>query len=549
MKHVLHLVRFDARALRAPLVLWVLILLAEAVQFYLGPLQSGPSTELGRTASQYGFGVLRIAFTCIFTAMLVHKDPTVGTTPFWKARPVNGAVLLVSKVLSGVLWFVLLPAGVTAGVLVVLGMGMGDALLGGWVTTQMQIAVFIAALAVSSITANLLHFAIGALGALALVSLAGGACGPWLKSTWPAFKIPITSEMWSWMLPAGLVILAVVTAYQYLTLRIWRTASALAAVTVVGSLLASLMTITYVNTTWRDSRKVSAGDIAPSALTISADTATQLLEDSSILEKPRGTRVTMRYSVTDIGPDIIIEPFSIDSEIEFPDGSRFTWSGGGTYPRGLEQVKRTANDQPYRAIAAALGTRVFSVRSAAARVDRICVALIPQDKFVHFKGQVVRVRSTVLSRAYRFTFGGAVPFKTGSVLWMRPGMVEAIERITTTDPLITVDLRRTVVRVPAFYGPYYGSDPYLRNPIRREAVYGMYGFRGRAFWSIAPAFSGIGSERFQVTYQQSSRPIEGVRVDAAWLADAEWARVDTQFLGIIARPLKIDSFVLGETQK
>ncbi len=88
MSVISHLVWHDIRALRLPLVAWLLLLLAQAAVMAVGPAILDPESPRGAIQSLAGFlAGARLAFTILLTVLFIQRDSPVGTTAFWMTRP------------------------------------------------------------------------------------------------------------------------------------------------------------------------------------------------------------------------------------------------------------------------------------------------------------------------------------------------------------------------------------------------------------------------------------------------------------------------------
>ena len=133
MSVISHLVWHDIRALRLPLIAWLLLLLAQAAVMAFGPGLIDPE-EL--RAAILTFSVFlagaRLAFTVLLTVLLIQRDSPVGTTAFWLTRPIRPAAMAASKALSATLLLVVPPAVVGWVLFTALGLPQGNVLSGVW---------------------------------------------------------------------------------------------------------------------------------------------------------------------------------------------------------------------------------------------------------------------------------------------------------------------------------------------------------------------------------------------------------------------------------
>ncbi|MCX6537769.1 MAG: hypothetical protein NT151_02355 [Acidobacteria bacterium] len=171
MRRVLHLAWFDALALRVPLAVWGVLLLVDGTIFYLGPIDNIGLPEIGRLSVTFGLAAVRWVATVVIVAMLVHADPTVGTTTFWRTRPISRLALLASKLISALLWLVVLPGVVATVVLYLLGLELGAASIGGSNASYEQAVIALMALGLAIVTRDMVQFIVAAVVGIGKMTL------------------------------------------------------------------------------------------------------------------------------------------------------------------------------------------------------------------------------------------------------------------------------------------------------------------------------------------------------------------------------------------
>src|SRR5882757_4258729 len=106
-----HIVKKDLRALRWPILLWVLVIVTKlgiGVAMLTADGTEGP--EWFRRLDMFAKLMAGIEGVCfVFMATLIHEDLLVGTTAFWMTRPISGGRLLGAKLLSIGLVFWVMP--------------------------------------------------------------------------------------------------------------------------------------------------------------------------------------------------------------------------------------------------------------------------------------------------------------------------------------------------------------------------------------------------------------------------------------------------------
>jgi len=398
LKHIGHLVAYDLRALRLPLVVWGLVLAVQAVLLLIGPANMGIDPRLSRgIAYDYGVLVVRLALTAILVALVVQRDALVGTTVFWRTRPIPRHRLFASKICAAFLLVVLVPWLLMFGVLVGLGVPLAAAARGATSVATEQALVATFALAAAVLTANLAHFVIAAFASLTLV-MALGAVLPVLSIRGSYVTVRWTSEVFTITALVGAV---VVVAHQYLTLRTRRSAAlmavALALATVGGAM-------------WRPVRvEATAGPVDPSLLR--AETVVVRLEElgwsshrpirNRVLEQEWVLAGVLRPSGEPDG--ILLMPDAVDVSLSYAGGTvvdqRFDISGGG----GQSTTRATSRDQPYRSVWAALGDVDLVLRPNSAEMRSLVgLATVPDDVARGLAGSNGIIDATVRLRAFRY---------------------------------------------------------------------------------------------------------------------------------------------------
>ena len=169
MSVISHLVRHDIRALRLPLIAWLLLLLAHAAVMAFGRGLIDPE-EL--RAPMLTFSVFlagaRLAFTVLLTVLLIQRDSPVGTTAFWLTRPIRPAAMASSKALSAALLLIVPPAVVGWVLFTALGLPQGDVLGGVWELVLEQAMIVGLSAMGAAITATIPQFAVVAVAAVVL---------------------------------------------------------------------------------------------------------------------------------------------------------------------------------------------------------------------------------------------------------------------------------------------------------------------------------------------------------------------------------------------
>jgi len=556
MKHILHLIRFDAAALKWPLLGWTALLVAEGMWFYAGP----PST--GRAVMPLVYVlvnapiVIRALLTALLVAQLVQKDPMVGTSAFWQARPVSRGALLTSKVLSAFLWFVALPVAWTIGVLMLLGMAIGDAANAGWMVAEVQTLIVVVSMAAAAVSTNLVYFTLAMAGSLTASGLVGRAVGSAVMKTWPALKIPVLADAWYIVAPFIIAAVFLAVVHHYLTLKTRRTWQILWLVALGTSLVAGLL----VPTLPAAPQMLQAGQKdAPgySGFTLTADVASQRVDPPASGKAQGPAKLTFDLSSSGTTPNVYVSPAHVETEVEFADGTRTSWSGVPGSGPALDRDGRPTTRSAATVIASALKTpdllvsdNVPSFLYPVSR-SRTCILEMPEAEFRRHQGETVRIRSWILGWVCRIRVAAGTPLKEGNRLRIARG-VASISRIRRDPAGLSMDVRYTYAPAASDASDWmslpHWRQSVLRNSARRQSiVMGVSASEGPSVTLFGPR--GATTNRDTEGYRQENPGSRSFSIDANWLDGAELVRVEAWQLGLLRGTLVIDSFVLGAVAK
>jgi hypothetical protein len=558
MRRIRHLVWFDALALAVPLAAWAVFLLVEGTLFYFGPAETASLPDVGSVSATLGLAIVRMVATAVIIALLVHADPTVGTTAFWRSRPIPRLALLVSKLISALLWLVVLPGIVTTIVLLLLGMDLAAASEGGSIVSCDQTVFVFAALALAIVTKDLVQFIVAAAIGIGLLSAFNEPLLPAALSMWPTlanllYYLPRVAVATVVIGLAGLV-----TIYQYLTLRVRHSIAMLACALILASVAPLLGARVSVRaSTWPE--PAPTGLIGPSDVVLSVVPGTQLDRQTS---RGLNNKLTLMHElsfevVTSGEPDAVrFTPVEVRSDLECQGHSVATWTRSYPWfssPASGTRTRVTAVDQPYRSIRQALGNPELVIPPSFTRTARrLAVFETTDEQFLRCRGQSARLDANVTGLAYRYREAAATPLKAGSRMLIPNTGVMSVESASRTATGIMVVLRETRLE---HYGDWWGVGDgrsfVLRNATRRLVLYGAWAQRFRSdSYTRGFAASNVVSTFSELSFSVPDAAAGGPVVDDEWMKSAELVRVDSKVLGTVTRPLRIDNLVIGgEPQK
>ena len=557
MRRLLHLAWFDTLAMRVPLALWGAVLLIEGAVFYFGPIESPVLPELGRMSAMLGLVVIRMVASVVIVALLIHADPTVGTTAFWRSRPISRLALLGSKLVSTALWLVVLPGVVTTVVLSLLGMNLADAATGGSMTSYEQ-AVFVSmALALAIVTRNLVQFIVAAAIAMGMLSAFSDALLPALLSTWPDLTHTLIYLPSVKVSTIVMVLACAVAIYQYLTLRIRYSIAMLACAVIIASVVPRLGASRYsVLPSWPPAAPPSI--VSPTDLAISVAPATQRERTTADFVNGASQRireVSFEAVMSGEPEAIYFRPAEVRSAMEFPGRVVTRWSTrwpfGGSSRSDVTRLVTVA-DQPYRGIRKALGYPELVIPPSETWSPlRLRLSAIPEEQFQRYRGQTVGLDAILTLLAYQYDIVATLPLGAGNRTSVSNEGSVLIESVSHTSTGITIGLRETSLERYYDQSEYWWGHPYvLRNATRRLAIVGHFpgGIRFASYTTYFANTRVVTIVR-PVTFTVPNAAAGGPVLDDEWMKGAELARLDTKLLGTVTRPLRIESFVLGGEQK
>ena len=522
MKLILHLAWHDLRSQRVPLLVWagILALLPASIL-----LDSAPLLGL---APRPGFLGLRYLLAALLAALIIQRDPLVGTTAFWLTRPISRTTLFVSKFVSLVTVLVALPWVVVLITWWSMGALASDVVRAANAVAVEQGVVTLLAVMAACITSSLTHFVVALVAGFALVGAAGGLVLPMALRLWPLLV---------WQPDVFIVALFVlglpIVAYQYIRRREARSAAM-----VIVALLAAIAT----GFAWpaeprtRPSRPVDQTLIKQEDVNVSLDTETVIEQSwSEEIDGVAVPRTDLSAVITADSPSdaVLLSASGIDSQLLFSDrtasdrvsipSARLSGPRSSTRKIPFELAKQAALDP-----CVVLVPPFFLGNS----FGRSVVATLPADLTARHKGEPVVLNGTVTFRASRYRVRGAFPARPGT-RFAFPGSAVEITSVSISPAGAAIGFREASVRSlrpETMDFPEY----YLRNAARHEA-FGLEFARV----SSAPLTMTSGVILMTGTWQvrSNSYAFTESRIDAAWLEGAELVLLNLEDLGTFTRPL------------
>ncbi len=584
MRHILHLFAFDLKALRIWLLAFAGVIVAQVGLYAFVPYR--PTGSLDSILWGSGFIALRLGLTAFITAALVQRDALVGTTAFWRTRAIPRRPLLASKLATLVVALIVPPAFITAAVVFSAGLYPADALAAAGEIALQQAAMILAALPLAVVTATLAHFLIG-VGDLVAVAGLGVVVAAGLRQLWPDAKIDAAG----WQPSITFTILVcgaiAVVVFQYLSLRTKRSLIVLGVTLVIA---ATSNWVLYRSSsqravTWDSARTVmnpdgrlalstsrlsdagppgrdvtvppaSAAGVMSESVALSFDPSS--LETGQGWEGPPNTRVPVtsvfgRLNVAGTPDVLVLSPVEIESELKYEGGDTVKWGPrklGSREPR--EPRRPTLDDQPYRAIKAAIGGVGFEIPAGwqGNREWSIDVVAVPKDIWTKHEKSDAALSAHLTLTASRYVVSASVPLRAGSSFTL-PSRHVSIVSVNREErgPIVTVR-DSTIGYRTGHLG--VAVNCLLRNPARRQAVVLRYRFDVLGKNTTLNIFSAGGAgavamlatETYVLRTFPEAGPVTEFQPDEEWLKGAELVVISKEDLGRVTLPLRAENLRL-----
>jgi hypothetical protein len=487
--------------------------------------------------------VMRWAMTVVLVALLVQRHLLVGTTAFWRTKPMPRASVLASTLLSAVLLTVIVPL-VWFGV-VFLGMGLhaSAALHAALAIAGEQAFVTGLTLALASVSKNLAQIVV--LGVIAVVLYLLGREVTWALPRRPApFAIVLHTGEWVgiafWTVTG--ILATLVSVHQHLTLK---TARSLALIGVLA--LAVVLVSRFPPWTVTNAPPAGAANRTLQKPTLSLDL--ESIRVASYSGTNNGAaQPGMRYSATLADPTagaIILKPVSRTTAIQFPDGESERSTSRVADSWLDDAATETLAGQPYASVSAAIGGAIIAEPGdVAAKRYRFTFLEVGADTYAMRAAQPATLNVSLDLLAYRYAIIARVPLNASGVVRGPRYRVE-FESTAAIPDGVGVDIRESYVRdwqpaAPTFY--------LLLNQRRRQAVV-VTARRESSFRSTLLDFSSMLVNRTRLEVKLSSAGARQVALDRAWLADAELLVLKPEALGLVSASLGVDGFTLERPTK
>jgi hypothetical protein len=533
-----HLVAHDCRRFWLPIVMFAAAVIGEAVLVVWWP--AGP-TPIRRSFVLVPWGsILRTLLGGIVAALCVQSDSLVGTSAFWRTRPISRSTMLLSKTLTVTGLLVVLPGLVAGLVWHVIGLAPADCLaVAGSVMLEQAMVVLLAAMA-ASVTPNFTYLVIAGVAGVTMVSLFNSVALPMLVTTWPMVGTTLTGFRPAVYLGVLFAIGIPAVVNQFITMREWRTAI-LVALALFGSTAAARL--------WPPEPRAldAAPDLRtfnPSEVTLAVTPGTQ--QRWEIRDRRAGRdnhEAHYGAELTARGPSgAVLWLKQVDARLLLSD--RTVGSVLEVIGTPIRADQPRGSDPAMPSLARAFAPAALLPSSGPSKqLPHAALVSVPASIDRGHAGERAVLTANVGMTATRYTIAGVVPARAGELLRI-PGTAARITAVSVTGRQVLIRLDAGVVAPSGvdfrLYQGALGCTFALRNPKRGEAVLARTEtFRRQLMATIG--VSTLSATRFNAILSFGPRG-NGTAgsIDAAWLADAELVALTIEPLGSFTRPLQME---------
>ncbi|MEI6107964.1 MAG: hypothetical protein WCR49_13250 [Opitutae bacterium] len=544
-----HIVKKDLRALKWPLLIWVLLIVAKLVTGVM--LLSADGTEDPEwfrrldALSKILAGLECVSF--VLAAALIQEDLLVGTSAFWVTRPISGARLLRAKLLGLVLIFGLLPLLITLPWWLWCGFGWRDLAWASMETIILHAICVLVGLLWAVVTDGFARFLMWTLVMFVAILTIAAVVGFHLSKLNP--RVPdgvILSRIW---LVIGLAVVGIATVviHQFLTRRTWRS------IPLIGAFVGLMIMVALwwpwnwnLAAKWDSYLQAQVEERWPTSARPAGMGFT--FKDATLLPHAPGARgdrpfqLRVNYRVAGLLESQALVPMVANYTILWPDGSNdASWSW----------VRTEAGD----GLSGLMEKKVLGVTSTAAdtTIDSRAMQAIPATAAVRLQAGPAVYSLKLRYALMEISSAASVPQQSG------PRMLSSArgERITHVDKE-GEQLMVTMVRhhpVPAIdflmgVGSYIiGASHALPGQFFQYLLVNKaqnYSDRGRTVWEHRTRVAAV-EIAWQTTGYRASKKGGGPRpvleaINA--LKEAELVRVTFQEKARFAYGLTVDPFVI-----
>lgn len=549
----MHIVRKDVRRLRWLIVFWLAVLLVRMAMMLSGTAPAVESLRTDMFLRQLSEMVawMEPLLTALIVVRLVQDEPLVGLTAFWLTRPYDRGALMRAKLLFAIVVLVLLPLLADLAAMASLGARTPALARAGLTGAAAYLAGTLSVMVIAAMTPSLVSFVVTLLGIVAglgiLLSTTVGVATFWAvaPSGYGPPGVPDATR--------GVVMLAVylcaalmVVIYQYRRRHLW------GAVSLAVAGYAATMVIPTI-WPWSFAR---AEEVRPGAWAAKASAAydpswgTEMHDVRRFGPGEPTRRVAARLTLAGAPPQVTVQQIGVRGRFRLPDGTTIE----SAQPAWFGLSFRTATVE-----AALGGVRLLQTREVY-EDGWTPMLTLTEVEFARHKGQSGRLEADVYFELLRTHAAGSLPLTRGASLDDGVSRLEILDVVRRTGGRDIAVRRWRAGSLLSAERPVRERLFALRNRRRGEALMGgvvtswatgrrstaalmLLQFPLGASMQLSDDGDGAGFAAV-TTFLRFPGPGFGKApaLDADWFDEAELVVLETEWAGVVTRPLVIDQF-------
>jgi hypothetical protein len=559
MTIVRHILAKDLRRLRWLLLAWLVVVFSRvavtAARSDLAFDDFSRQLALDNVSGLLLF--IDVPLLVLLVSALVHDEPLVGADAFWLTRPIPPRMLMTSKLAFAALFLVGAPAVVQAMAVASVTRLHGHSirLMPGLLFSQsLWVAAFVA---LASLTGSLTRFLLAMVGAGAAVALASAAFTTLIFMTAEETSYPspgiadlTTIIVGSWLC---LAVAVAVVAMQYCFRRQRLAFSVGIAGLIASASLAEVWPWRFARASEPDPGAWSRDPARVAAVLTAGEP--HVSDELGIRRRSMpGKQIAAPIRLAGVPPRYV-SSLGVRSRLEFPDGSAVQSAQGISVP-----VRRDGGDPwlfdstaPVRAALPQI--RLLQPSDEPRFTQWPVVVTVTADEYQRFGATPGRLTATIEAFLQESRLVGSIPLVEGARLGAESLQFE-LRRVLRRPDGCSV-LLREIAEAAGRPGIPRSFRYLLRNTRRGEAVLGdneqitngsLSFFNAVLFggWSVeGRSASGFGFFDRVERYPARSTFSTGAGIDAAWLADADLAVIETAYAGRVSRSIVVEGFRMG----
>ncbi len=550
MSLILHLMKKDARYLRYELAIYLLLVLLQEAVVLSGV--DARFTGAGVAGLTFGFWMLiacQSVLAIVFAVQLVQSDTAIGTTAFWRTRPISTSRLLAAKFALAFAGLLVAPFIFDVLTSLVLGMSTSAAAAGAWSSLFGRAVILVSALALAAVTVEFGRFAISAIAVTV-----GLVLTQWTMIFFAPQAFALRSDEFSSTLQASrsevlcLSFIAwgfAVVLHQYLTFQRVRSLI-LVPVAVVASV--ATMNLWHVDFRDRPLPLVDRSRVDPERVELWVNPGSVTWQDVSLVQRSTSStalRIWGQISMSGAPANLFFEPQKAHVTLSFPGRRDVVWGPHDIRAIGRRFPSRHSDDFD-TAMLTAIGPFAWTNLDwtqgpglAAALID------VPESVARQVQGSHGTYSAEVTFNAIGFETAGVMALRSGAS-YLRSPRGAMILKVSLSRDRCVISLRETSVQTwsPSDTSRLAGRYV-LVNTTRKEALLPEDTYTADVLdgnWlNLYEASLRVTHANVTFVYHPAWN---GPVIDAAWLSQAELVRVEPVSLGVFAKKLTIDDFVL-----